>query len=72
MTQIEFDATLETGNTIKVPQEFAAQLASGQPVRVVVLVPDMEDDTAWKDLTADQFLQGYAESDAIYDQLSEG
>lgn len=29
--------------------------------------PDADDDRDWADFTAAQFLQGYADSDAIYD-----
>jgi hypothetical protein len=72
MKQFEFDSRLDTNATIKVPHELAAQLTAGQSVRVVVLVPGTDEETAWADLTAEQFLRGYADSDAIYDQLSEG
>ena len=36
-------------------------------MRGMILVPDMDEDAEWAALTAEQFLKGYAESDAIYD-----
>jgi len=31
------------------------------------MMPDDEDDQEWAEFTLEQFLQGYADSDAIYD-----
>jgi hypothetical protein len=35
-------------------------------------IEDNFDDEDWARLTLDQFLAGYAESDAIYDEMPEG
>lgn len=70
MKAFEFQASLNANQTLPVPQEVAAQLQSQQAVHVILLVPESPEDAAWQELTTEQFLKGYAESDAIYDQLS--
>ena len=69
MTAIEFQGSLTSDGTVKVPQDVVAQLSSLASFRVVVLVPEGsdEDDEAWRRLGLTQFFQGYAESDSIYD-----
>ncbi|MGH7225627.1 MAG: hypothetical protein ACRELF_20610, partial [Gemmataceae bacterium] len=57
-------------HTLPIPAAVAAELPSGQTVRILVLVPDSSEDADWARLTTEQFLKGYADSDAIYDQLS--
>lgn len=71
MKALEFGTHINPDNTLTVPPEVAAQVQPGQAVRILLLVaePD-EEDADWKRLTAEQFFNGYAESDAIYDQLS--
>jgi hypothetical protein len=39
---------------------------------MIILVPeptDLEEQEAWSRLTAEQFLAGYSEADAIYDRI---
>ena len=72
MKQLEFDAVLNPDRTLAVPEEVAAQVRPGEKVRVVLVVPEAAEDREWAELTADQFLKGYAEGDAVYDQLSGG
>ncbi|MHB1424121.1 MAG: hypothetical protein ACYC3I_13170 [Gemmataceae bacterium] len=70
MKALAFDAKVNPDNTLPIPTSVAAELPSGQVVRVLVFLPDSSEDADWERLTAEQFLKGYAESDAIYDQLS--
>ena len=72
MKQFEFESQLGQNATIKIPTECATQIPTGQPVHVILLLPETDDERVWRDFAAEQFVQGYAESDAIYDQLSEG
>jgi len=47
-------------------------LPRSQIVRVIILVNepmDSDEQPAWSRLTAEQFLAGYSEGDAIYDTL---
>jgi hypothetical protein len=69
MKALEFLGQIDANNSIEVPPEVAAQLQQGQAIRVIVLMPDTTDDMDWSRLTMDQFLSGYSESDAIYDNL---
>ena len=72
MKTLEFDAQISPDSTLKVPGAFATQIEANQPVHVVLLVPELGEDQDWSQLTAEQFLKGYADSDAIYDDLPSG
>jgi hypothetical protein len=72
MKALEFEAQLNPDHTLPVPQAVAAQIPQGERVRVLVLVSESTEDEAWQRLTTEQFFKGYAESDAIYDQLPGG
>jgi hypothetical protein len=72
MKAFEFQAQIENGQTLPVPPEIAHQLPQKSPLRVIVLVgeeDDEEEERAWIRFGNEQFLKGYAESDAIYDDL---
>ncbi len=71
MTALEFQASLKEDDTLQVPAEVASQLRNAGEVRVVVLLPENEqkEDQDWRRLGMERFLQGYAESDSIYDDL---
>ena len=69
MKALEFQACLSSDDTLKVPPNVADQIGREQSVRVILLVPDQTEDRDWAQLTAQQFLKGYAEGDAIYDKL---
>lgn len=69
MRAFEFRARINPDHTLKLPNEVAAQVPRDEPVRIIVLLPDPDEEREWGRLAAEQFLQGYAESDAIYDEL---
>jgi hypothetical protein len=69
MKAFEFEAQLKPGNTLTVPPEVAQQLPPQEPFRVIVLIADDEEEREWIRFGNEQFLKGYAEGDAIYDQL---
>ncbi len=71
MKTVEFQTRL-SGRTLRIPSDVAQQIPSGQSVKVILLIPDSDEDQEWVRLTAKQFLKGYAASDAIYDKLSAG
>jgi hypothetical protein len=70
MKAIEFHSELNPNQTLSVPVSVAARIPPGQTVRVLILIPESSEDQEWEQLTATEFGQGYADSDAIYDQLS--
>ena len=69
MKTLEFDAQISPDSTLKAPRAFSSQIEAGQPVHVVLLVPESGGDQDWNQLTAEQFMKDYADSDAIYDAL---
>ncbi len=71
MKAFEFQTSLDESRNVRVPEDVAGQLAGLQSVRVILLVPDDDEDRDWARLTAEQFLKGYDDADAIYDQLPE-
>ena len=72
MKALEFHAELNADDTLIVPADVAAHVERGQPLRVILILPESADEREWKELVADQFLKGYAESDAIYDDVPAG
>jgi hypothetical protein len=66
---LEFESHPNEDGTLPVPPAIAAQLKGVESVRVFVVLPDISDEE-WAALTREQFLKGYADGDAIYDQLS--
>ena len=66
MKALEFEAALGADHKLPVPEELAVQIPSEENVRVIVLLPEDHD---WQRLSAEQFLAGYSEGDAIYDAL---
>ena len=68
MRTLEFRSRVDENRRLTLPPEIAAQVESGETVRVIVVLAD-RDDAEWLRLTPEQFLAGYAEGDAIYDAL---
>jgi hypothetical protein len=71
MRAFEFQAQIESSGTLSVPPEIAKQLPQQSPLRVIVMFDDEDDEEerAWIRFGNEEFLKGYAESDAIYDDL---
>ena len=71
MQAVEFESMLTEKGELAVPSGFAPRLPRAQKLRVIVLFGDVEssdEDLEWSRLTARQFLAGYADKDAIYDE----
>ena len=69
MKALEFASTLGSQRTLDVPADVAHEIPVGQPLRVILLIPDDEGDRDWEHLAASEFGQGYCDSDSIYDQV---
>jgi len=69
MKALEFEARLDTADNLRVPENLAAQIPKEESVRVIVLVPESNEDEAWRQLAQREFLRGYSESDSIYDAI---
>lgn len=70
MKAVEFQSQLGPDQSLPVPSAIAARIPAGQPVRVLLLIGESEDDQEWEELAAVDLGLGFADSDAIYDQLS--
>jgi hypothetical protein len=71
MKAYESTATIGPEGKLCLPESVAKLLPVGRAARVIILVPDRSDlneEEAWNLMAREQFLAGYAESDAIYDQ----
>jgi len=68
MKTLEFETEVSEEHTLKIPPYLAQQVEVRQPVRVILLVGD-GDEQDWRRLAAEQFLKGYSDSDTIYDKL---
>jgi hypothetical protein len=72
MKAIEFQSQLNPDHTITIPASLSGAIPIGQTVRVLVLLPDNDTESEWEQQAAEEFGRGYADTDAIYDQLSAG
>ena len=72
MKAVEFQSQLNPDLTLTVPASVVGAIPIGQTVRVLVLLAENDTDQEWEQLTAEEFGQGYADTDALYDQLSTG
>jgi hypothetical protein len=73
MKVLEFQAQLNPDHTLTVPPSVAQQIQGQEAVRVVLLVHDKDDENqSWAAISTEQFLAGYSDGDAIYDQLPSG
>lgn len=70
MKAVAFQSVLRPDDTLSVPANVVQSIPRGQAVQVLVLVAEDAEDQAWEQLAAAEFGMGYADSDAIYDQLS--
>ena len=67
MKAYEYYAEIMPDGHLSMPEDLRDKIKGETKVRVMVLLE--EDEVPWKDLTVSQFLKGYSEKDAIYDNL---
>ena len=67
MKAYEYYAEVLPDGHLSLPEELREKIRRDTKVRVMVLHEDEE--TAWNNLTMTQFLKGYSEKDALYDNL---
>lgn len=72
MRAVEFETEV-IDNTITIPENFQVEmsLSKDKHVRVILMIDELElnEETEIKKALANQFLNGYDEADAIYDNL---
>lgn len=69
MQAIEFSTEIKPNHTIEVPEAYAALLQAHQKVRIIILLEEDEEQGLWNKMTTEQFLEGFAEEDSVYDKL---
>ena len=74
MKAYEFPVKITSDGKIELPDKLSKLLPNNQIVRVIILIgeqTDIDEQMDWSRMTAEQFLAGYSEADAIYDRLGE-
>ena len=70
MNAYEFQVAVTPDRKLNIPDALFEKLKHTQTIRVIILINESADEEqAWARLTAEQFLAGYSDADAIYDQL---
>ena len=72
MKAYELPVNVTPEGNLELPDALTKMLPRSQIVRVIILVNepmDIDEQSAWSRLTAEQFFAGYSEGDAIYDTL---
>ncbi len=72
MKALEFKGQISADGKVTLPDEIRRMVSPGTAVRVLILIPEeAQEEAAWQRLTVEEFLAGYDEADAIYDELPE-
>ncbi len=72
MKAYEFPAQLTPEGKLEVAEGLLPSLSVKQVVKVILLIDEPADSAeknAWVQLTAEQFVSGYSEADAIYNNV---
>jgi hypothetical protein len=69
MKAIEFQSQLNSDQALTVPASVLDAIPIGRTVRVLILLPENDDDREWEQGAAEEFGRGYADTDAIYNHL---
>mgnify|MGYP001614308143 FL=1 len=67
MKAYEYYAEVLSDGHLSIPKGLKDKLKPDSKVRIMLLLDDEE--TAWNNFAMSQFLKGYLEKDAIYDNL---
>ena len=67
MKAYEYYGEILPDGHLSLPEDLKEKLKTDSKIRVMLLLD--EDDKVWNQLSMSQFLKGYLERDAIYDNL---
>jgi hypothetical protein len=67
MKAYEYYGEILPDGHLSIPEDLKEKLKTDSKIRVMLLLD--EDEKAWNKLAMSQFLKGYSEKDAIYDDL---
>ena len=68
MKAVEFETKI-IKDTIELPKDVSLLLNEGREIKVIILFDEKEklEENDFKTLTREQFLDGYSDSDSVYD-----
>lgn len=69
MKAVEFEATVTPSGAIALPPEVAAEIPTGEPLRVVVMWHQSSIDSDWPAAGRRAFEAAYAPEDSVYNDL---
>lgn len=67
MKAYEYFAEVLSDGHLSIPEDLKEKLKPDSKIRVMLLLED--ENAAWNSFEMSQFLEGYSEKDAIYDNL---
>ncbi|MEM7550647.1 MAG: hypothetical protein AAF363_13275 [Bacteroidota bacterium] len=67
MKVFEFKSKIKN-HTIKIPREIESDKFSEKEVKVILLYEETNEEHSFERITTSEFLEGYDNSDAIYDE----
>ena len=67
MKAYEYYAEVLADGHLSVPEDLKGKLKPDSRIRIMLLLDD--ENTIWSNFTVSEFLKGYSEKDAIYDNL---
>ena len=67
MKTYEYYAEVLEDGHLSIPENLRDKLKTEAKIKVILMLEDEE--IAWNTVTMDQFLKGYSDKDAIYDNL---
>ncbi len=72
MKAYEFPCKVTPEGKLELPEAVMKLLPANQVVRIIILMrepAEEEDQEVWTRLTTEQFLTGYSDTDAVYDEI---
>jgi len=72
MKAYEFSCKVTSEGRLELPNALMKLLPANQVVRIIILLSEpteKAEEEVWARLTTEQFLNGYSEADAVYDEI---
>jgi hypothetical protein len=67
MKTYKYYAEVLADGHLSIPEDLKDKLKPDSKIRVMLMLDD--EDTLWNDMAMSQFIKGYSDKDAIYDNL---
>jgi hypothetical protein len=69
MQAIEFSTKGSLDNVIKIPEKFSTIFKPNRKFKIIILFEEDSEEKEWELMTSQQFFDGYADEDSMYDKL---